>query len=97
MFSLIYYYRSSETQGPFVGGEPRFFPLSCPWISEDDYRMYINITQSYSIREFKLHVYGKRQTSNSSWEFLKIENEKMKTAQKILMDEKNCVKLLIYV
>ena len=27
-----------------------------------------------SIREFKLHVYGKRQTSDSSWEFLKMEN-----------------------
>ena len=32
-------------------------------------------------REFKLHVYGKRQTSDSSWEFLKIENEQIKTAQ----------------
>ena len=25
-------------------------------------------------REFKRHVHGKRQTSDSSWEFLKIEN-----------------------
>ena len=32
-------------------------------------------------REFKLHVYGKRQMSDSSWEFLKIENEQTKTAQ----------------
>ena len=32
-------------------------------------------------REFKLHVYGQRQTSDSSWEFLKIENEQTKTAQ----------------
>ena len=32
-------------------------------------------------REFKLHLHGKRQTSDSSWEFLKI-------AQKILMDKK---------
>ena len=30
-------------------------------------------------REFKLHVYGKRQTSDSSQEFLKIENEPIKT------------------
>ena len=30
---------------------------------------------------FKLHVYGKWQTSDSSWEFRKIENENMKTAQ----------------
>ena len=33
------------------------------------------------IREFKLHVYGKRQTSDSSWEFLNIENEQIKTGQ----------------
>ena len=32
-------------------------------------------------REFKLHVYGIWQTSDSSWEFLKIENEQTKTAQ----------------
>ena len=31
--------------------------------------------------EFKLHVYGKRQTSDSNWEFLKIENEQIKAAQ----------------
>ena len=41
-----------------------------------------------SIREFKLHVYGKGQTSDSTWEFLKMENERIKTAQKIFMDEK---------
>ena len=29
----------------------------------------------------KLHVYGKRQTSDSSVEFLKIENEQIRTAQ----------------
>ena len=44
----------------------------------------------WSNREFKLHVYGKRQTSESSREFLKkIENEQIKTAQT------NCVKQLI--
>ena len=32
-------------------------------------------------REFKLHVYGKRQTSDSSWKFFKIENEQIKTVQ----------------
>ena len=48
------------------------------------------------IREFKLHVNAKRQTSDSSWEFLKIENEQIKTPQKILLDKK-CVKLLTYV
>ena len=39
-------------------------------------------------REFKLLVYGKRQTSYSSWKFLKKENEPIKTAHKILMDKK---------
>ena len=33
------------------------------------------------IREFKLQVYDKRQTLDSNWEFLKIENEQTKTAQ----------------
>ena len=44
------------------------------------------------MESFKLHVYGKRQTSDSSWEFswefLKIEHEQLKTTQKILMDKK---------
>ena len=31
---------------------------------------------------------GKRQTADSSWEFLKMENERIKTAQKILMAKK---------
>ena len=30
---------------------------------------------------FKLHVYGKQHISDSSWEFLKVENEQIKTAQ----------------
>ena len=43
-------------------------------------------------REFKHHVYGKRQTSDSSWEFLKI------TAQNNSdLWTKICVKQLIYV
>ena len=33
------------------------------------------------IWEFKLHVYSKRQKSDLSWEFLKIENKQTKTAQ----------------
>ena len=47
-----------------------------------------------NIREFKPHIYGKRQTSDSSWEFLKIENEQIKTAQNKSYWIKNCVKLL---
>ena len=33
-------------------------------------------------REIKFHVYGIRQTANVSWEFLRIENKQIKTAQK---------------
>ena len=33
------------------------------------------------IREIKSHVYGKRQTSDSSWEFQRIENKDIKTFQ----------------
>ena len=32
------------------------------------------------IREVKIHVYRKRQTSDSSWEILRIENKQIKTA-----------------
>ena len=39
-------------------------------------------------KEFKLHLYSKRQTSDSSWEFRKNRKEKIKTAQKTLMDKK---------
>ena len=36
----------------------------------------------WSNRELlQLHLDGKRQTSDSSWEFLKIENEQIKTVQ----------------
>ena len=52
--------------------------------------LWIVIVQFFFNREFKLYVYGKRQTSDSSWELVKIENEqkKLKTVQKILMDKK---------
>ena len=55
----------------------------------------MRIFQFYSLpytavrsRGIKLHVYGKRQMSDSTWEFLKIENEQIKTAQTNLMDKK---------
>ena len=32
-------------------------------------------------REIKSHVSDKRQTSDSSWEFLRIENKQIKTVQ----------------
>ena len=33
------------------------------------------------IREFKIHVYGKRQTSDSGWEFLVMKKKQIKTVQ----------------
>ena len=30
-------------------------------------------------REIKIHIYRKRQTSDSRWEFLRIENKQIKT------------------
>ena len=50
-----------------------------------------------SFERFRLnHVYGKRQTSVSSWEFLKIGNEQIETVQNGSLMDKNGVKLLIF-
>ena len=49
-----------------------------------------------TLEVFKLHVYGNRQTSDSSWAFLRIEKEQIKTAQTHFLKIKSCVKLLIY-
>ena len=35
--------------------------------------------KSYRIRGIKIHVYGKRQTLDLSWEFLRIESKQIKT------------------
>ena len=38
-------------------------------------RMVIRIWQNFlSVVEIKRHVYGKQQTANLSWEFLRIKN-----------------------
>ena len=37
--------------------------------------------QKFHTKEMKIHVYAKRQTSDSSWEFLRIENKHIKTVQ----------------
>ena len=37
---------------------------------------------SKDITEIKIHVYRKLQKSDSSWEFLRIENKQIKTVQK---------------
>ena len=50
-------------------------------------RPYLQVNNKIH-REFKLHVYDKRQTSDSSREFLKIENEQIKTAQKLFLWKK---------
>ena len=34
-----------------------------------------------TLEVFKFHVYGNRQTSDSSWSFLRLEKEQIKTAQ----------------
>ena len=39
------------------------------------YAQYFCVTLTITLKH---HVYGKRQTSDSSWEFLKIENEQIK-------------------
>ena len=46
-------------------------------------------------REIWSDVHDKRQTSDSSWEFLKVEKEQMKYSTTILVD-KSDVKLLIF-
>ena len=45
------------------------------------------------IREIKIHAYAKRQTSDSSWEFLRIENKQM---SKTILMYKTGVKLLFF-
>ena len=62
---------------------------SCTPINPEKYARYG--LKKNSIKEFDneknipavrtAHVYGKRQKSDSSWEFLKIENEQINTAQ----------------
>ena len=44
----------------------------------------VSPAQEIDIREFKLHVNAKRQTSDSSTEFPRMENEQIKTPQKII-------------
>ena len=39
------------------------------------------LEEKFHTREIKIHVYAKRQTSDSSWEFLRIENKHIKTVQ----------------
>ena len=59
-----------------------------PWASYGILESFISGGAYDQNREFQFHVYGKRHTSDSSWEFLEIENEQIKTAQKIYMEKK---------
>ena len=43
-----------------------------------------------------MHVHGKWQTSNLSWEFLRIENKQMETVQNNSYRDKTVVKLIIF-
>ena len=42
--------------------------------------LLLALAYNLNIREVKIHVYRKRQTSDSSWEILRIENKQIKTA-----------------
>ena len=46
--------------------------------------------------EIMIHVHGKRQTSDLSWEFLRIENKQIETVQNNSFRDKTGVKLLIF-
>ena len=65
-------------------------------IAAKDYEVVIRIAcVKILIREIKIHAYGKRQTADWSWEFLKLENKQIKLSRTILTD-KTGVKLLIF-
>ena len=42
--------------------------------------LLLALAYNLNIREVKIHVYRKRQTSDSSWEIPRIENKQIKTA-----------------
>ena len=49
------------------------------WSRSTNSRLPFDVNVMLNIREIKIHVYAKRQTSDSSWEFLRIENKQIKT------------------
>ena len=52
--------------------------------------------QKFHTREMKIHVYAQRQTSDSSWEFLRIEKKQIKNCPEQFLCIKTGVKLLIF-
>ena len=49
------------------------------WSRGTNSRFSFDVNVKLNIREIKIHIYGKRQASDSSWEFLRIENKEIKT------------------
>ena len=47
----------------------------------NDFLTYKVATHFVLLERFKIHIYAKWQTSDSSWEFLRIENKQIKTVQ----------------
>ena len=45
------------------------------------YPQEVALTGFHNNREITSHVYGKRQTSDSTWVFLRMENKQIKTVQ----------------
>ena len=72
---LSHYIKSWISRGidPLVTAEKTYYHQA------DDHLIYdFNFRAGKArteIREFKVYLYGKRQTSDSSWEFVNIENE----------------------
>ena len=52
--------------------------LFCWWVFTTAIQAIKRSDEDYN-REIKIHVYRKRQTSDSRWEFLRIENKQIKT------------------
>ena len=63
----------SEDLHPFLSGFIRTDILFQSWRCEG--------LNAKSNRQIKIHVYRKLQTSDSSWELLRIENKQIKTAR----------------
>ena len=66
--------RKSQWGGTFDGSRLNFRAF-------DSWRLLSGSLVQETIRGIKIHVYAKRQTSDSNWEFLRIENKQIKIPQ----------------
>ena len=77
--------KNKRVQLPFrIGLEHQHGRLDFIWKRSVDVGLLIsNTTTEVQLQKSPggAHVYGKRQTSDSSWNFLKLENEQIKTVQ----------------